>query len=994
MSMKKLSYLAALVVAMTAVSCVQDINEGAPVSDNGATVFTATFDATAAAKAVLEPGAEESKVLWEAGDQVSVLAGEANYLYSAKTAGATTTLATQATDVPAEGTFYAVYPYNADAAVVPATEAETPDSISTVLPAQQTAVKGSFATHLAVAKAADNKFAFKNVCALVKVNIAADGVTKIVFEGNDSEVVACGINVAVADVPAWKAVKEQGATSVTLASASALEAGDYFFAVLPQTFAKGFKVTAYKGEQSWVVRNVTASTTLERAGIVGGKSFFEIEGNGTEANPYILKTPEHLVGMRSLATLKGETWFKMANDIDMKDVTNYVPVNFDQNFERKIHFDGGNFTISNFTSSHAGYPSLFGVLYGSCKNLKVTNAAINSTGHVTGILGGYIGTTGKAAQVTNVHVKGTVTSSTGRCGGFAGNVVDATFTDCTADVIVNGTQDVGGFVGKIQGLSIFENCEVKSVISASISSKNRAGSFAGYACGSTATFKECKVLTGSKITDATSNTAAYLGMYSGFLAYSGSTTKTLIENCSVDVEIELPWAQSVSGLVAILGAKELEVKGSKVSGKIKGNNQVAGVLAHSESATNITVSNTEVSASITGGTTTSSHYCAGLIGNLASATTTTITGCSVSGEVKSSGSSNAGLVGAVTAGTISIADSYATGSVSGNNNIGGLVGNFGVEGSMTDCYYKGAKVTATAPGGLIGSTAKVKTLTDCYAETSLEGKGGNTGGLVASVSSGPVAVTKCHFTGNITSTEGNVGGLLGRSTAGVAIISKSYSTGAINMNVNKNNVGGLIGYGQDFQLSDSWSSMNVTSGGQAIGGLVGMCAAVSTISNCYYTGNVKGRASTGGIMGMSYNNKDGNVLEKCVVWGSVENTKTNATQYAGGVIIGCVNKNTITAKNCWRSADISFKDYTGVYDASKAGEDFIYQNPLVDHDDVITSLPPYLSCLPNTNVTNAFAQRPYHGKAAAADATVSSVAQSLGWSADIWDFSGAFPTLK
>ena len=36
----------------------------------------------------------------------------------------------------------------------------------------------------------------------------------------------------------------------------------------------------------------------------------------------------------------------------------------------------------------------------------------------------------------------------------------------------------------------------------------------------------------------------------------------------------------------------------------------------------------------------------------------------------------------------------------------------------------------------------------------------------------------------------------------------------------------------------------------------------------------------------------------------------------------------------------------------------------------------------------------YHGKAAAADATLSSVAQSLGWSADVWDFSKDIPVLK
>jgi hypothetical protein len=37
---------------------------------------------------------------------------------------------------------------------------------------------------------------------------------------------------------------------------------------------------------------------------------------------------------------------------------------------------------------------------------------------------------------------------------------------------------------------------------------------------------------------------------------------------------------------------------------------------------------------------------------------------------------------------------------------------------------------------------------------------------------------------------------------------------------------------------------------------------------------------------------------------------------------------------------------------------------------------------------------PYHGKAAAAGATLSSVAQTAGWSADVWDFSTDIPSLK
>ena len=36
----------------------------------------------------------------------------------------------------------------------------------------------------------------------------------------------------------------------------------------------------------------------------------------------------------------------------------------------------------------------------------------------------------------------------------------------------------------------------------------------------------------------------------------------------------------------------------------------------------------------------------------------------------------------------------------------------------------------------------------------------------------------------------------------------------------------------------------------------------------------------------------------------------------------------------------------------------------------------------------------YNGKAAAAGKTISQVAQDLGWSSDVWDFSGNAPKLK
>ena len=978
MTMRKLSYFAALVVAMTAVSCVEDINTDVP--QNGEKTFHATFDATAS-KAVLKPDATESKVEWNKNDQVSVLVGESNYMYVAQADGLSTTLTTSATGVPAEGTFYGIYPYDETATLADGV-------VTTSLPASQTAVKGSFATHLAVAQTTGSNLAFKNVCGLVKVNVSSDNVTSVVFKGNSGEIVAGAINVAVTDAPAWTAVAEQGDTTVTLlpaAGKSVIEAGDYYFAVLPQTFAAGFKVTAHKNDGYAVVRNVEAEVTVARADIVAGKSF-GISGQGTEAAPYIIMTAQDMVDMRSLAKVGGETWFKLGADVDMQGVTNYVPVNFDEGFERKIHFDGDNHIISNFSCDFESYPSLFGVLYGSAKNFKVTNAVIEATS-VAGIVAGYAGTTGKPAQITNVQVQGTVTSTTNRCGGFAGNSVNAEFTDCSADVTVSGTYDVAGFVGKAQQALSLVRCEAKVKITATNADKNRGAGLVGWLNTTTASFENCKVLAGSVIEDKSSKTGSTIGMYGGLAAYAGSTVSTTIKNCSVEANLNTANCQSVGGLVALVaGGGDITIDGCQFKGSAIGSNQIAGVLAYSESAKNITVTDTHANVTVTGGTATNSHYCCGLLGNIASAETVTLKNCYAEGTVSSGGSSNAGLIGAQTKGTATIENCYATCSIAGNTNNGGLLGNMGVPATIKNSYFKGPKITSNSgsTGGIVGNS-NVTLMENCYAETDITAKTASVGGLVGAQSCA-ITITGCHFSGSIESVEANVGGVIGRSTVATATVSKCYTTGSIKINAAKNNGGGIFGYATAFVLTDSWSSMDVYTLGQSVGGIVGTAGAPSVLRNCFATGDITGR-SAGGIVGMSYNNADGSVFENSIFWGNVTNVKS-ATQYCGGAIIGCVHTKKVTAKNCWRGAAVTLSDYSGVYDG-----DIMYNNVLVDNEDVVNDLPPVIPGIPADHAS-AYAQRPYHGKAAAANATISSVAKSIGWDETIWDLSGAVPVLK
>ena len=62
---------------------------------------------------------------------------------------------------------------------------------------------------------------------------------------------------------------------------------------------------------------------------------------------------------------------------------------------------------------------------------------------------------------------------------------------------------------------------------------------------------------------------------------------------------------------------------------------------------------------------------------------------------------------------------------------------------------------------------------------------------------------------------------------------------------------------------------------------------------------------------------------------------------------------------------------------------------LVDHENMQNELPPYPSYAPSDAT-----QCSYHGKAAEAGATISSVAASIGWDENVWDLSGDMPVLK
>ncbi|MGM9736582.1 MAG: hypothetical protein ACI3ZL_09245 [Candidatus Cryptobacteroides sp.] len=257
--MRNYFYAAAAIVL--AASCVKEN----PMQDNGQIeVNYVPMEFTSVVETKTELTAE-GKVNWLAGDQISIFDNSAtavshNNKFTVLAGGSSTASFTGTVPDDATG-FYALYPYSEGAS-------NASDTVRFTLPAIQAAKAGSFADDLAimVAKAdAENKIAFRNICSHIKFTLAEDltDVKSITLMGNKAEILAggCAIKWNDGDLQMFVPDMKNSETYVTLRNedGSALVPGDYYFTVLPVTFAEGFTVILSKTDGSQVAKKTTAA---------------------------------------------------------------------------------------------------------------------------------------------------------------------------------------------------------------------------------------------------------------------------------------------------------------------------------------------------------------------------------------------------------------------------------------------------------------------------------------------------------------------------------------------------------------------------------------------------------------------------------------------------------------------------------------------------------------------------------------------------------------
>ncbi|MBB6734845.1 S-layer homology domain-containing protein [Cohnella zeiphila] len=196
-----------------------------------------------------------------------------------------------------------------------------------------------------------------------------------------------------------------------------------------------------------------------------------MSGSGTESDPYIVMTPDDLSAIRDNLS----AYYRLGADIELKDYDTgddggWLPIGPNTpNFTGTL--DGDGHAIRNLRINRPGElkQGLFGILFGTVKNLRMIGANVTGFQYV-GILAGSI-----AGNVQDVYVAGNVNGHTyvGGLAGFNTGTIQGAFANVKAVGDVNSAA-IGGLVGELSTGTIRN-----SAASGSATGQKRIGGLVG-----------------------------------------------------------------------------------------------------------------------------------------------------------------------------------------------------------------------------------------------------------------------------------------------------------------------------------------------------------------------------------------------------------------------------------------------------------------------------------------------------------------------------------
>ncbi len=493
-----------------------------------------------------------------------------------------------------------------------------------------------------------------------------------------------------------------------------------------------------------------------------------------------------------------------------------------------------------------------------CSGIDFQPIGQTSDNGFTGTLEGR-GLDGNITTVTNLTIN---QPNIGNIGVFA-KATGATIKDIIfSSGSVAGGWDVGGLIGDLESDGDLEN--ISSNLSVSADNDWDEGGMVGYADMYNSTTNDFSNLTYTGSMDI--NQGGIGGIFGDLEAYNTDTYVTMDHDTVSGGAIgsyTSGSSEEVGGLIGYLYVDTasdgdpagLEISNALVSSTVSSDNgyETGGLIGYARAegaggTSTVSITNSSVTNTVSGGSSTG-----GLIGSEeldqnGGNITFTIDHDSVTQDVTGTGGDIGGFVGHIFVFNsspilmqASFTNSSVTGNVTGDSEVGGLIG--GTEG-------EGPGVFLTDPNG--------------------------TGGIV---------IQNDYATGNIT---GNVNNDGGDYAGGLVGLLACYSNNASNPYA--------------CSISSSYAAGNV-SGYQYVGGAVGYDYGDTTIGDIYSRGNVSGNSQVGGLVG--YADASTNLTIDRTYASGVLTISGDSPQDVGGLVGQFGSDGTITFGDSFSAVDLS-----------------------------------------------------------------------------------------
>lgn len=501
-----------------------------------------------------------------------------------------------------------------------------------------------------------------------------------------------------------------------------------------------------------------------------------LEGEGTQASPYLIKTPAQWNALSDYVAATGVAltgkWVKVDADID------FAGVDF-----KSLGGDG----ITSFNAHLLGDGH-------TVRGVKLT---------ATSNYAGAIGHLGAGGSVSDLTLEGAATSTGSQqyIGGFAG-IAEGPFVNCVNKVNVTGaTVGAAGFVALAKDGVDFTRCHNDGTVTAP------RGQVAGFVANNETTIHFTDCYNTGKI----SATARGAGYVAGLLARGYSSHFVRCYNTGEIVG-------STTGLYVggLYGSSDsapdtVRFVDCHNDGAVSGGSDVAGLMGGTDYLSSV--------YDATGALTKAPIYASGCYNTGA-----------ITAAYYSSESACAGLLGMVTP-CSQVLDCYNTGAVAStlvtgsraryNLNTAGLVGRSFVSGAaiypvIKRCYNAGSVTGYVQVGGIMGDIDSYELVDSCYNTGSVKGLSW-VGGIAGYASGQHGEIINCYNTGDVDASRVAAGGAVGFSQL-VLHVTNFYNTGHIVAQQCSGGVGG-----QSSVMASNCANYGTVTAVEAAGGLVGAC---------------------------------------------------------------------------------------------------------------------------------------------------------------------------